>query len=479
VLGIGGTLAAAWIPARQAASPPPLTTLSRSALEGSIRRRLPLIALAGAALVGLGLLVALQVPGGVVLGFAGLFLLLLGAAMMAPLALRVTHLVLKSLPWRGAARMAVRDIDRHLSRLSTAGAALMVALAASVGVAIMVESMRGAVSDWLDALLTADVYIAAEAFEDGATLPESVVRRAPAVLGTAGFSSYRDRALRLRERRVTVIGAELAPQSRSGFEFIRQDADSAWRGFDQGAVMISEPLSRHLDLQAGDSIELPTAAGPNDFPISGVFRDFASEHGRLFIDRRYYRLHWADEQVETLALFAEPGLGTRGLLDRIESAFADRDDLAFTLAREIYDESMRIFDRTFRITEVLRWLSILVAFIGVFSALMALQLERRKEYAVLRALGLTPAQVSSLIMLESMILGAVAALLAMPVGLAMAWILTEAIQLRAFGWSMPLTLDAAPYATALATGALAAMLASLFPAWRSSRQNPAPWLRED
>jgi putative ABC transport system permease protein len=479
VLGIGGTLAAAWLPARQAAATPPLTTLSRSALETSIRRRLPAIALAGAALVGLGLVIALTIPGGVVLGFAGLFLLLLGAAMIAPFALRGMHLLLRRLPWRGAARMAVRDIERHLSRLSTAGAALMVALAASVGVAIMVESMRGAVSDWLDALLTADVYIAAEAFEDGAVLPASVVARAPTIDGSAGFSSYRDRKLRLDGRRVYLIGAELAAQSRSGFDFLRADAARAWAGFDEGSVLISEPLSRHLGLEAGDPIELPTAVGPKNFAISGVFRDFASEHGRIFVGAPHYRMHWEDEDIETLALFAEPGLGTRALLDRVASTFADRDDLAFTLAREIYDESMRIFDRTFQITEVLRWLSILVAFIGVFSALMALQLERRKEYAVLRALGLTPAQVSSLIMLESVILGIVAALLAMPVGLAMAWILTAAIQLRAFGWSMPLTLETAPYVTALVTGAVAAMLASLFPAWRSARQNPAPWLRED
>jgi putative ABC transport system permease protein len=355
----------------------------------------------------------------------------------------------------------------------------MVALAASVGVAIMVESMRGAVSDWLDALLTADVYIAAEAFEDGAVLPASVVARAPTIDGSAGFSSYRDRTLRLDGRRVYLIGAELAAPSRSGFDFLRADAERAWAGFDEGSVLISEPLSRHLGLEAGDPIELPTAVGPKNFAISGVFRDFASEHGRIFVGAPHYRRHWEDQDIETLALFAEPGLGTRALLDRVESAFADRDDLAFTLAREIYDESMRIFDRTFQITEVLRWLSILVAFIGVFSALMALQLERRKEYAVLRALGLTPAQVSSLIMLESVILGIVAALLAMPVGLAMAWILTAAIQLRAFGWSMPLTLETAPYVTALVTGAVAAMLASLFPAWRSARQNPAPWLRED
>ncbi len=136
-------------------------------------------------------------------------------------------------------------------------------------------------------------------------------------------------------------------------------------------------------------------------------------------------------------------------------------------------------DRTFRITEVLRILSILVAFIGILSALMAVQLERRKEFAVLRAIGLTRSQVSLLIMLESAILGVLAALVSIPTGMAMAWVLTDAIQLRAFGWTMPFIVNSGPLAFTLLLGLLAALLASLYPAWQASRGHPAPQLRED
>ena len=140
---------------------------------------------------------------------------------------------------------------------------------------------------------------------------------------------------------------------------------------------------------------------------------------------------------------------------------------------------MAVFDRTFRITEVLRYLSLMVAVIGVFSALMAVQLDRRKEYAVLRALGLTRGQIARLIALESALLGLLAALLAIPTGLAMAWVLTDAIQLRAFGWSMPFEIPARPLLATLALGVAAALLASLYPAWRAGWQDPAPQLRED
>lgn len=478
-LGIGGTLLAAWLPARQAAHTPPLTTLSRAALETSVRRQLPLIASLGGVLLGVGLWVALSLPGGLVTGFVGLFMVLVGAAMLTPFTLHLAHGLLRRLPVKGIVRMAIRDIDRHLSRLGTAAAALMVALAASVGVAVMVESMRGAVSDWLDALLTADLYVAADAFVDNAPLPDGVLEQLVSVPAVASHSSYRDRNLQIDGRRVRLVAVDLAPQSRIGFEFVDRTDVDPWAGFDSGGVIVSEPLSHRLGIGAGDVLSLDTPGGPRAFSVSGVYRDFASEHGRLFVDRGHYRQIWADDVVDTVALFARPGLDTADLLDAVTAHLADRDDLAFTAAREIYAESMRIFERTFRITDVLRWLSILVAFIGVFSALMALQLERRKEYAVLRALGLTRSQVSGLIVIESLTLGAVAAVLAMPVGLAMAWVLTAAVQLRAFGWTMPLSFALEPYVVAALTGTCAALLASLLPAWRSAGQNPAPQLRED
>jgi putative ABC transport system permease protein len=373
--------------------------------------------------------------------------------------------------------MATRDLDRHVSRLGTATAALMVALSASVGVAVMVDSMRASVSDWLSDLLTGDLYISAAGFEDGAVLPAAVVERAPRLAAVDAYSSYRNRTLRFDGRRISLVAARLAPRSRTGFDFVVGGGGDVWQRFDRGAVIVSEPLAHRLGLAPGDTLALPAEGGEIALPVAAVFRDYASEHGRLFIALEHYRRHWPDRALNSLALFS--GQGSAALLRAASDAFADVPDLEFTAAREIYDESMRVFDRTFRITEVLRLLSLLVAFIGVLSALMAVQLERRKEYAVLRALGLTRGQVSALIVLESAALGLLAALLAIPAGLAMAWVLTDAIQLRAFGWSMPFLVSPAPLLLTLLLGLAAAVLAALYPAWRASRHDPAPQLRED
>ncbi|MDT8388330.1 MAG: FtsX-like permease family protein [Thiogranum sp.] len=475
-LGIVATLAATLVPAWHAARTPPLTTLSRSALEQAARRGVPLWALFGLLLLLAGLLLALAVPGGVIMSFTGLFLLVVGAAMMTPLVLRILHRLLARARLPGLWRMGVRDLDRHLSRLGIAVAALMVALSASVGVGVMVESMRGSVNSWLNDLLSADLYVAAEGFDEGAHLPDSVVREVAKLETVAAFSRYRERTLPVAGRRVEVIGADLAAPSRRGFALL-SGRDAAWQGFDDGAVLISEPLAYHLDLSPGARLQLPAPEGPLNARVAGVFRDYASEHGRIFMDEALYRRYWPEQQVESLALFARNG-DVAAMRDEV-SGLAARYDIVLTPARAILEESMAVFDRTFRITEVLRAVSLTVAFIGVLSALMALQLERGKEYAVLRALGLTRGQIAGLIGGESLLMGLLAACVALPVGVLMAWVLIASVQRRAFGWTMPFSVDAGLLVQTLVAGLLAAGLAAIYPAWRSAQRDPAPQLRED
>jgi putative ABC transport system permease protein len=476
LLGVAATLLATAIPAWRAARTPPLTTLSRAALEQATRRGVPLWALFGLVLLLAGLLLALVLPGDIVMSFTGLFLLILGAAMMTPMAIRLLHHLLARAALPGLWRMGVRDLDRHLSRLGIAVAALMVALSASVGVGVMVESMRGAVTTWLSDLLSADLYVAAEGFDEGARLPDAVVQAVSALDSVAALSRYRERDLPLAGRRVELIGAHLARPSRRGFALL-SDAQSTWTAFDTGAVLVSEPLAYHLDLTPGTELELPTPRGAVNVRVAGVFRDYASEHGRIFMDEAAYRRYWPGQRIGTLALFARNG--EIDAMRRDVSELAARYTIVLTPARAILDESMAVFDRTFRVTEVLRAVALAVAFIGVLSALMALQLERGKEYAVLRALGLTRGQIAALIGGESLLIGLLAACVAVPTGVLMAWVLIASVQRRAFGWSMPFSVDGALLAQTLLAGLLAAGLAAIYPAWRSAQRDPASQLRED
>lgn len=141
--------------------------------------------------------------------------------------------------------------------------------------------------------------------------------------------------------------------------------------------------------------------------------------------------------------------------------------------------SLQIFDRTFAVTGVLRLLTLIVSLVGVTSAVMALQLERTRECAVLRALGMTPGQVRRWVTLQTALMGAVAGLLAVPVGLALAAVLTGAVNQRAFGWTIAFKIAPGLLLQALVLAVLAALIAGAYPAWRMGRTPPALALRED
>ena len=108
--------------------------------------------------------------------------------------------------------------------------------------------------------------------------------------------------------------------------------------------------------------------------------------------------------------------------------------------RSLKKISLEIFDRTFLITSVLRLLAGLVAFIGVLSSLMALQLERARELGVLRANGMTPGQVWQLVTSQTGLMGLAAGLLSLPVGLTLAAVMIYVINRRSFGWTIRMEL---------------------------------------
>jgi putative ABC transport system permease protein len=147
--------------------------------------------------------------------------------------------------------------------------------------------------------------------------------------------------------------------------------------------------------------------------------------------------------------------------------------------RDLRRSALEVFDRTFAITMALRLLATIVAFIGVLSALMALQLERSRELGLLRATGITPRELWRLTLFETGLMGAMAGLLAVPLGLILAIILIYVINLRSFGWTIQMVLDPGYFVQALLVAIVAALAAGVYPALRVSRMAPARALREE
>lgn len=492
VLGIGATLAAALAPALEATNAPPRAVLSRSALEVRLRRLLPRVTLAGAGMLALGgALLAIPAGGGkgLIVSFAGLFAVILGAALLSPGAtvalIRLLRPVMGSL-FGILGRMAAGGVVASLSRTAVAIAALVIAVSATIGIGVMIDSFRGTVVRWLDATLRSDIYLGtpsrAGGFSGGDLDPE-VALRMERLPGVERVNLLRRTELPSEDGsvRLVVLGTDL--RGLSGYELKEGRPSEAWPAFqEEDAVVISEPFSHRRGVSLGDRLRLRTAAGDRDFRVAGVYYDYASDRGLVLMSRKTYLRHWTDRPLTGFSVDLKPGTDVEQAIRNLRAALAREpggDGLSIQSNRALKEISMAIFDRTFRITSVLRMVSGLVAFIGVLSALMALQLERARELGVLRANGLTPGQVWHLVTSQTGLLGLAAGLLSLPVGLALAAIMIFVVNRRSFGWTIRMEVDPMILLGALALALGAALLAGIYPAWKMSRTSPALALREE
>lgn len=489
-VGVGAAIVASAVPALEAARTSPQTTLRRSSLESRVQRLLPWLVAAWAALTAAGVALLWFRGGGLVTAFAGLFAVLIAAALLAP---PVTAALMRLAgPVSGRllgvlGRLAPRDIVRSLSRTSIAIAALMIAVSVIIGVSIMVGSFRGTVASWLDQTLQADIFVSQPAVSAnrsaGALDPAVVelVRTWPGVARAVTSHTVQIEAPEFdRLVQLIAVDGDVSDGNRP-YAWVREDLDSPWPAMEAGdGVIISEALLLKENLPIPpEPITLPTAAGPRTFDVLGVFYDYASDQGSIFIDDDLYANLWDDPQVSAVGLFAEPGQDADAVIAAIQAALGARPDVLLQSNEALRRSSLEIFDRTFAITSALRLLAIIVAFIGVLSALMSLQLERGRELGTLRATGMTRPQMWALTLIETGLMGATAGLLAMPVGYALAWILVYVINVRSFGWTLRMELEPGYFLQAFGVAVAAALLAGIYPSLRLGNMEIAAALREE
>jgi putative ABC transport system permease protein len=197
------------------------------------------------------------------------------------------------------------------------------------------------------------------------------------------------------------------------------------------------------------------------------------------MSRATYDRHFDDPFVSGLALYASPGQDVDQVISNLRARIGDRQELLIRSNRTLRDASLEVFDRTFTVTIVLRLLAVLVAFVGVLSALMALQLERARELAVLRANGLTPRQVWRFVTMQTGLMGFISGILAIPLGLVLAYGLIFVINRRSFGWTLQIEISPWILVQAVILAIIAALLAGLYPSWKMAKANPATALREE
>ena len=371
--GVFATVAAAALPAWEATTVSPRQALTRSGLEETARRLVPLTALAG----GIGIVLGgalLAVPTrNLAVSFAGIFSLTIGFALLAP-AFTLIFSRLVAAPAQAVfgvlGRMAPRSVTGALSRTAVAVAALMVAVSVTIGVGLMVGSFRTTVVSWLEQTLWGDLYVSAP----GLTATRSSAPLDPRVIDVVSGWPGAQRWDLLRSVDVASPDGPVAVSAVSDEDFtaprifIATDGGraAAANAVKNGAVLASEPLANRLGLRIpGATVTLYTDRGPQVFPVAGIYRDYSNSQGTVMMALDLYRRYWDDASVTAALMILKPGEDPDANVRGLQDALAGIQGVTVRPNQALRAEALAVFDRAFAITGALQLLAAVVAFIGI------------------------------------------------------------------------------------------------------------------
>jgi putative ABC transport system permease protein len=245
----------------------------------------------------------------------------------------------------------------------------------------------------------------------------------------------------------------------------------------QEGVMVSEPLARSLGFRTGRLLRLRTPSGQRDLRIVGIFYDYATDGGKVVMDRSLYRHLWQDDSATVLAVYLEPSTDARAVRSRIMESVGREGQLIVVSNAELKREILAIFDRTFAITYALELTAVVIGLLGIVNTLLISTLERRRELATLRAIGASAAQIKRLVLWESVYLGVIGGALGTIGGGLLALLLIHVINKQSFGWTIQLTVSGTLLVQAAGLALFVSLLAAYWPARWAARQPIADGLR--
>jgi putative ABC transport system permease protein len=421
---------------------------------------------AGAGLALLALAFGLGLWGaGIWAGFGLLAALLLGAALLLPVFLYALTLAAGRMARGVLAQWFWADTRQQLPGLSLALMALMLALAANVGVGTMVGSFRQTFTGWLDQRLASELYITARTTEAAAAMVDWLTGRTTAILPIWSAETT------ISGQPAEVYGMTDHATYRDNWPMLLSRPDT-WDRLAAGqAVLVNEQLYRRSGLSLGDLVDLPGGA----LPVAGVYSDYGNPRPQIIIATDLLVARFPDIPRLRYGLRVDPAQSD-ALAQELRAAF-DLPEGAVLDNTRIKTMSLQVFERTFAVTGALNVLTLAVAGVAIFASLMTLSGMRVVQLAPVWALGLTKGRLAALDFARTLVLAVLTLVIALPLGLVLAWALLAVVNVAAFGWRLPMYLFPADWLVLAGFTLIAAALAALGPWRRLARMVPADLLK--
>lgn len=406
-----------------------------------------------------------------VTGFLMMGCLLLGAALLQPVILSVL-LKLGQKRARGPVfQWFWSDSLQQLSGLSFALMALLLALAVNIGVSTMVGSFRLTFTGWLDQRLVSEIYFNAGSKSEAEEIIAWLENR-PEV---TALLPIHNTETTFRGWPTLVYGYKNHETYRDNWPLL-DASQTVWDDVASGqGALVSEQLVNRFDLRVGEEISLETANGLRPARIAGVFSDYGNPKGLIMVDINRLNSDWPEVEKTRYGVRLLPEAAKK-ILPEMRSVFSLPESRLID-QESLKQQSTAIFEKTFAITVALNSLTLAVAGAALFSSLLTLSNSRIAHLAPLWAIGLTRRKLAWIELSKAVMLAALTALVALPLGLLVSWCLVAVINVQAFGWRLPIFLFPAEWGQLFLMALVVALLASVIPVLQLRRTEPAQLLK--
>ena len=335
------------------------------------------------------------------------------------------------LPRSPGLALALAQLRAAPGQAAVSLAAIVASFSLMAAMAIMVASFRQSVDDWLATVLPAELYFHTTQAGDTGFLELAFVDRVRSLPGIARVDFLRSGRVILDPARPPLV---LIARDRAALAFPLVEKLPAVPAH---SIWVSEAVKDIYGFAPGMSVELPLLGKSHPFTIAGVFRDYARQHGAILIDRKDYAALTGDQRVNDGALWLAPGTTPAAMMGALR-ALPGGEQLDMADSGEIRSLSLRIFDRSFAVTYAMEAVAVLVGLFGLSSSLGAMVLARRREFGMLRHLGLTRGQIRRMLAAEGALLAALGAAAGLVCGTAISLVLVYVVNRQSFNWSIEL-----------------------------------------
>ncbi len=402
-------------------------------------------------------------------------MLFVGGTLMIPASVNLWERIsrpLIRLLYGNSGRLGSSNVQRARQRTTLTVAALMVGVAMILVVRGMTESFKVDLEDWMNAFIGGDMFVSSSV-----NMRQDVWRSLELVEGVAAASPIRFVEIKWirpdgTDEPVVFMGVDPDAYSRvTRFVFADKSTDerAAMERLSQGgAVFLSTVLSEKHGLKVGDSLQIKTRAGVQSFEIAAIVVDFYNQG--LVIDgswndmRRFFKIN----DISALMLKVEPGQDVDTVKQRIIDQYGKRDHLTVESNVTLKNRVTGLMRSAFSMFDVLAYIAVIVASLGVVNTLMMNVMERTQEIGMLRGVGMTRWQVVQMVMAEAALMGIIGGIIGLVFGVILSRIFLVAMVAMS-GYNISYRMPLQAVVVSLLVSLVISQIAAVWPARRAAR----------